>query len=108
MYQTVIADYTPNLVAKEKVKDSFYDNFQHAIDRVPSGGLLIIAGNAKRDTVDMAARHILAKFSLGPMSANGYPLIYFASTVRFVVSSPHFQQPRRHLVIWLSSNGRNC
>ncbi len=108
MNQTVMADCTPNLGAKEKAKVSFYDNFQHALDRVPSGNLLIVAGNAKRDAVDMAARHILGKLSLGPMSANGYRLINFASTIRFVVFSPHFQQPRRHIVIWLSSEGRNC
>ncbi len=39
---TVVAVYAPTLDAAEKVKDSFYNDFQGAVDRVPAGDIPIV------------------------------------------------------------------
>ncbi len=56
---TVVAVYAPTLDATEEAKD--------AVDRVPAGDMLIVAGdwNARPDLVNTATRHILGKFAAG-------------------------------------------
>ncbi len=96
---TVVAVYDPTLDAAVEVKDSFYDDLQDAVDRVPAVDILIIAGdwNAKPGPADPTTRHILGKISVGTMCANGDCLVNFASAVRLFVSSTRFQHPERLL-----------
>ncbi len=55
------SQYAPTLDAAAEAKDSFYDDLQAAVDRVPAGDMLIVTGdwNARPDPVDTATRHIL-------------------------------------------------
>ncbi len=57
MNLTVVAIYAPTLDAAEEAKDSFYD-LQDAVDRVPAGDMLIVAGdwNARPGPADPATR----------------------------------------------------
>ncbi len=41
----VVAVYATTLDAAEEAKDSFYDDIQGAVDRVPAGDMLIVAGD---------------------------------------------------------------
>ncbi len=95
-------------LAADEAKNSFYDDLQDAVDRVPAGDMLIVAGdwNAGPGAVDTATRHILGKFTDGTRCANGDRLIKFASPNRLVVSSTRFQYPQRRLVTWFSNDGR--
>ncbi len=63
---TVVAVYAPKLDAAEEVKDSFYDDLQDAVNRVPAGDMLIVAGdwNARPGPADPATQHIMGKFAL--------------------------------------------
>ncbi len=108
MNLTVKAVYAPTLDAAEETKDSFYDGLQDAVGRVPSGDMLIVAGdwNARPGPVDTATRHILGMFAVGTRCANGDRLVNFASANRLVVSSTRFQHPQRHLVTWFSNTRR--
>ncbi len=56
-----------------EAKDPFYDDLQDAIDRVPTGDMLIVAGdwNARPGPVDTTTRHILGKFAVGTRCTNG-------------------------------------
>ncbi len=56
MSLTVVAVYAPTLDAAEEVKDSFYDDLQDAVNRVPAGDVLIVAGdwNARPGPADPA------------------------------------------------------
>ncbi len=56
----VVAVYAPTLDAAEEAKGSFYDDLQDAVDRVPAGDMLIVAGdwNARPGPADPATRHI--------------------------------------------------
>ncbi len=67
MNLTVVAVYVPTLDAAEETKDSFYDDLQDAVGRVPSGDMLIVAGdwNARPGPFYPATRHILGKFCTG-------------------------------------------
>ncbi len=97
---TVIAVYASMLDAAEETKDSFNDDLQDAVGRVPTGDMLIVAGdwNARPGPVS-ATRHILGKFAVGTRCSNGDHLVNFA-----LVSSTHFQHPQRHLVTWFSND----
>ncbi len=105
---TVIAVYAPKLDATEEAKDSFYDDLQDAVDRVPVGDMLIVAGdrNARPGLVDMSTRHTLGKFTVGMRCANGDRLVNFVSANPLLVSSTRFQHPQCHLVTWFSNDGR--
>ncbi len=108
MKLTVVANYAPTLDAAEEAEYLFYDDLQDAVDRVPAGDMLIVAGdwNARPGPADPATRHILGKFAVGMRCANGDRLLHLASTNRLVVSSTRFQHPQRHLVTLFSSDGR--
>ncbi len=81
MNLTVIAVYAPTLDATEEAKESFYDDLQDAVDRVPAGDMLIISGDwhTRPGPADPSTRHILGKFAVGTRSANGDRLVNFAS-----------------------------
>ncbi len=66
MNLTVIAVYAPTLDAAEEVKDSFYDDLQDSVNRVPGGDMLIVAGdwNTRACPADTATRYILGKFAV--------------------------------------------
>ncbi len=98
----------PTLDAAEETKDSFYDDLLNAVGRVPTGDMLIAAGNwnARPGPVDTATRHILGKFAVGTRCANGDRPVNIVSANRLVVSSTRFQHPQRHLITRFSNDGR--
>ncbi len=108
MSLTIVAVYAPTLGAAEEARDSFYDDLQDAVDRVPERDMPIIAGdwNPRPGPVDTATRRILGKFAVGTRCANGDHLVNFASANRLVVSSTSFQHPQRHFVKWFSNDRR--
>ncbi len=54
------------LDAEEEVKDSFYDDLQGAVDRVPAGDMRIVAGDggARPGPVDMTTRQVCRGFDV--------------------------------------------
>ncbi len=88
--------------------NSFYDDLQDAVGRVPAGNILIVAGdwNARPSPVDAATWHILDTLEVGTRWANGDHLVNFALANRLVGSSTRFQHPQRHLVTRFSIDGR--
>ncbi len=92
MNLTVVAVYALTLDAAEEVKDSFFDDLHDAINRVPAGDMLIVAGdwNSRPGPADPATRHILGKFAVGTRCAYGDCLVNFGSANRLGVSSTRF------------------
>ncbi len=88
----ILEVYAQAFDAAEETKDSFNDVLQGGVGRISTGDMLIVTGdsNAKPGPVATATRHILGKFGVGTMSANGDHLVTFASTNRLVVSSTCF------------------
>ncbi len=76
---TVVAVYAPTLDAAEETKDSFYDDLQDAVSRVPRGDMPRVAvdGNARPGPADTATQHILGKFAVGTRCANGDRLVNY-------------------------------
>ncbi len=96
---TVIAVHAPTLDATEETKGSFYNDLQDAVGRVPTGDMLIVAGdwNARPGPVDPATRHILGKFAVGTRCANGDRLVNFASALKHSLPTP--TTPPCHMVL---------
>ncbi len=61
---TVIAVYAPTLDATEETKDSFYDDLQDAVGRVPAGDTLIVAGTGTQGPVLWTRQHGISWASL--------------------------------------------
>ena len=104
---SVVAVYAPTADAADNDKDSFYDQLQLTIDKIPLGDMLIVAGdwNAKPGQSDGTTHGIVGKFAIGQRCANGERLVDFASTNNMVVASTRFQHHRHHLITWYSSDG---
>ena len=105
---SIVAVYAPTLDSEESLKDRFYRDLQVAVDSVPTGDILIVAGdwNARTGPADDTSGHILGRFGVGSRCVNGDRLVNFAEGSRLVITNTRFQHPRRHLVTWKSNDGR--
>ncbi len=54
----------PTLDAAEEAKDSFYDDLQDAVDRVPEGYMLIVAGDWNAKPVPWTRQYDMSRASL--------------------------------------------
>ncbi len=67
----------PALLVCDPTLDAEDEDFQYAIDSVPSGGLLIVAVDWNAAPAGMLTQNTLSKFALGPRCANGDRLVIF-------------------------------
>ncbi len=79
--------------ADDDVKDALYAELQAAVDNVPAGDSLVVAGdwNARTGPADETSRQVLGNFGLGTRCANG---------------QLRYRQPiggDEHLVTWYSN-----
>ncbi len=60
----IIAVNAPKLDADDGVKDAFYAELQAAVENVPAGGILVVAGdwNAHTGPADETSCQVLGKF----------------------------------------------
>ena len=107
---TVVSIYAPTLPSDDHSKDAFYEELQHAIDKVPRRDILIVAGdwNARTGKPDTNSQYCVGKFGLGQRCNNGERLVDFASYNRLSVVSTRFQHPKKHLLTWYSNDGRTA
>ncbi len=104
----ILAEYAPTLDADDGVKDASCAELQAAVENVPTGDILVVAGdwNARTGPADEISRQVLGNFGLVTPCANGGHLVNFATANRLVVTNTRFQHPRRHLVTLYSNSQR--
>ncbi len=96
------------LDADDDAKDAFYSQLEAFVGEVPTGDILVVAGDwdAYTGPADDTLRHVLGSFGLGTHCSNGERLVNFATDNRLVATNTRFQHPRRHLVTWYSNDQR--
>ena len=105
---TIFSVYAPTAVSSAELREEFYSHLEHAMDAVPPGDMLILAGdwNARFGPNDDSSKRAIGNYSIGNRCLNGTRLLEFALTNRCVVSSTRFRHPAHHLITWLSNDGR--
>ena len=103
----VIQVCAPTTDAKEAEVDQFYVELENLLQLTPKKkDLLFIVGdwNAKVGSQDMPG--VTGKFGLGQQNEAGQRLIEFCQENALVIANTLFQQYKRQLYTWTSSNGQ--
>ena len=103
---TVIQVYAPTSNAEEAEVEQFYEDLQDLLELTPKDVLFIIgAWNAKVGNQETPG--VTGRFGLGIPNETGQRLIEFCQENALVLANILFQQHRRRLYIWTSTDGQH-
>ena len=104
---TVIKAYVPTSNAEEVEVEQFYEDLQDLLELTPKKDVLFIIGdwNAKVGSQDKPG--VTGKFSLGVQNEAGQRLTEFCQENALVIANALFQQHKRRLYTWTSSDGQH-
>ena len=103
---TVIQVYSPTSNAEEVEVEWFLEDLQGLLELIPKKDVLFIIGdwNAKVGSQKIAG--ITGKFGLGVQNEAGQRLTEFSQENALVIANTLFQQHKRRLYTWTSSDGQ--
>ena len=101
----VIQVYVPSTNAKEAEVKWFDDDLQDLLELTPKKDVIFIIGdwNAKVERQEIPG--VTCKFGLGVQNEAGQKLIEFSQENSLVIANTLFQQHKRRLYTWTSSDG---
>ena len=104
---TVIQVYTPTSNAEEAKIEWLCEDLQDLLELTSKKDVLFIIGawNAKVGSQEIPG--VTVKFGLGVQNEAGQRLIEFFQENTLVIANTLFQQHRRRLCIWTSSDGQH-
>ena len=104
---TVIQVYAPSSNAEEAEVEWFYEDLQDLLELTPKKDVLFIIQdwNAKVESQDTPA--VTGKFGLGMQNKAGQRLIEFCQEKALVIANTLFQQHKRRLYTWTSTDGQH-
>ncbi|VDL94540.1 unnamed protein product [Schistocephalus solidus] len=81
---SIVSVYTPNPVAEQRDKETFYSQLQAFVERLPCRNLLVAAGewNGRTGCGDFINGHIIGRFELFSRCEGGERLLNFADQNR--------------------------
>ena len=102
---TVIQVYAPTSNVKEAEVERFYEDLQDLLELRPKTDVLFIIrdGNAKVGSQETSG--VTGKFGFGVQKEAGQKLIEFCQENALVITNTLFQQHKRRLYTWTSSDG---
>ena len=105
---TIIQCYAPTNVAETQEKETFYDQLQAAMDKLPRRDLKILMGdlNARVGADNTNRELIMGKHGVGIQNENGELLTEFCIFNNLVIGGTVFQHKRIHKTTWTSPDGR--
>ena len=103
---TVIQVYAPTRNAEEVEVECFYDDLQDFLEQRHKKDVLFITGdwNAKVGSQEIPA--VTGKFGLGIQNEAGQRLTEFCHENALVIANTLFQQHKKRLYSWTSSDGQ--
>ena len=103
---TVTQVYAPTTDDKETEVDQFYEDLQDLLELTPKKRCPFHQGdwNAKEGSQEI--RGVTGKFGLGVQNEAGQRLTEFCQENTLVIANTLFQQHKRRLYTWTSSNGQ--
>ena len=103
---TVIQVYAPTSNAEAEV-ESFYEDLQGLLELTPKKDVLFIIGDWNAIVGSQETPGVTGKFGLGIQNEAGQRLIQFCQENALVITNTLFQQHKRRLYKWTSSDGQH-
>ena len=103
---TVNQVYAPTTDAEATEVDWFYEDLQHLLEITPKIDVLFIIGDWNAKVGSQEIPRITGKFGLGVQNEAGRRLIEFCYQNRLVIANTLFQQPKRRLYTWTSTDAQ--
>ena len=104
---TVIQVYAPTSNAEEAEVEWFYEDLQDPLELTPQKYVLFITGDWNAKVGSQETPGVTGIFGLGMRNEAGQRLIEFCQENALVIASSLFQQHKRRLYTWTSTDGQN-
>ena len=101
----VIQVYAPTSNTEET--EEFYDDLQDLLELTPKKDVLFIIGDWNAKVGSQETPGVTGKLGLGVQNEAGQRLIEFYQENALVIANTLFQQHKRRLYTWTSSDGRH-
>ena len=103
----VIQAYAPTSNAAEAEVEWFYEDLQDLLELTPKKDVLFIIGDWNAKVGSQEIPGVTGKFGLGVWNEAGQRLIEFCQENTLVIASTLFQQHKRRLYTWTSTDGQH-
>ena len=103
----VIQVYAPTSNTEEAEAEQFYEDLQDLLEITPQKDVLFIIGDWNTKVGSQETPEVTGKFGLGVQNEAGQRLIQFCQENALVIANTLFQQHKRRLYTWTSSDGRH-
>ena len=101
---TVIQFYVPTSNAEEAEVEWFYEDLQDLLELTPSKDVLFVIGDWNTKVGSQEIRGVRGTFGLGVQNEAGQRLIEFFQENALVIANTLFQQHKRRLYTWASTD----
>ena len=102
---TVIQVYASTSNAEEAEVEQFYEDRQDILELTPKKDVLFIIGDWNAKVRSQETPGVTGKFGLGVQNEAGQRLIEFCQEKALVMANTLFQQHKRRLYTWTSTDG---
>ena len=97
----------PTSNAEEAEVEWFYEDLEDSLELTPKKDVLFIIGDWNAKVGSQETPGVTGKFGLGVQNETGQRLIEFCQENTLVISNTLFQQHKRRLYTWTSSDGQH-
>ena len=104
---TVIQAYAPTSNAEEAEAEQFYEDLQDLMELTPKKDVLFIIGDWNAKVTSQETPGVTGRFGLGVQNEAGQRLIEFFQENALLIANTLFQQHKRRLYTWTSSDGQH-
>ena len=104
---TEIQVYAPTSSTEEAEVEQFYEDLQDLLELTPPKDVLFIIGDWNAKVGSQETSGVTGKFGLGMRNEAGQRLIEFCQENALVRANTLFQQHKRRLYTWASSDGQH-
>ena len=102
---TAIQVYAPTSNAEEAEVEWFYEDLQDLLELTPKKDIFFIIGDWNAKVGSQETPGVTGKFGLGVQNEAGQRLIELCQENALVIANTLFQQHKRRLYTWTSSDG---
>ena len=102
-----IQAYAPNSNAEEAEVEWFHEDLQDLLELTPKKDVLFIIGDWNAKVGSQETPGVTGKLGLGMWNEAGQRLIEFCQENALVIANTLFQQHKRRLYTWTSSDGQH-
>ena len=98
--------HAPTINAEEAETEQFYEDLQDLLELTPKKDVLFIIGDWNANVGSQEIPGVMGKFGLGVQNEAGQMLTEFCQENSLVTANTLFQQHKRRLYTWTSSDGQ--